>query len=540
MAGTLRYKIAEGLAEFEAIHRLNHRTFAQEIPQHTAVASGRLIDRFHDENTYVVCLDGPDVVGMVAGRAQRPFSLDHKVDDLDHHLPVGTRPVEIRLLAVEPAYRNGTIIARLLSLVSAHFAEQGCDLAVISGTTRAVAMYQRMGFVPFGPLVGAVGAQFQPMYLTAESARHTTWACGPDGSGPANLLPGPVSIAPEVSAAFAAAPVYHRSAEFVDGLTQVHQRLAALVQAPYAQVLVGSGTLANDVVAAQLGLLDSPGLILTHGEFGERLVDHATRFGLDFTVHCRPWGEAFTASELSDRIGQIPSGGWLWAVHCETSTGTLTDLSLLSSLCQAAGVRLAVDCISSIGTVPLDLSTVEYASAASGKALGSLPGLSIVFSRQLAESAPTRIPRYLDLGYYAAMNGVAFTHSSNLVAALAMALEITDWPKRYAALARASTWLRAQLARIGLDTVAPDDQAAPAVITIALPSSLDSVEVGTALRGHGFLIAYESSYLRRRNWIQIALMGRWTWPTLRGLVRGLSESTVAGRATADAGRTACR
>jgi aspartate aminotransferase-like enzyme/ribosomal protein S18 acetylase RimI-like enzyme len=529
MAGTLRYKIADTAMEFEAIHRLNHRTFAQEIPQHAAAADGRLVDRFHDENTYVVCLDGSEVVGMISGRAQRPFSLDRKLDDLDRYLPAGSKPVEVRLLAVDPAYRNRTIIARLVAMVSAHFAERGCDLAVISGTTRAVAMYQRMGFVPFGPLVGAVGAQFQPMYLTAESASHTTWACGPAGTEPENLLPGPVSIAPEVSAAFARPPVYHRSPEFVEHLTRVHERLAALVRAPYAQVLVGSGTLANDVVAAQLSLLDSSGLILTHGEFGERLVDHATRFRLDFTVHSRPWGEAFGATELAERIGRMSKGDWLWAVHCETSTGTLADLPLLSRLCHAAGVRLAVDCISSIGTVPLDLTQVEYASAASGKALGSLPGLSVVFSRHRAEPAPTAVPRYLDLGYYAHMNGVAFTHSSNLVAALATALEITDWPQRYADLARASTWLRAQLGRLGLAVVAESDQAAPAVITIVLPPELDSALLGKAMRGHGFIVAHESSYLRQRNWIQLALMGRWTWPTLRGLVRALGQCT-AGQA----------
>src|SRR5690606_18088405 len=104
---------------------------------------------------------------------------------------------------------------------------------------------------------------------------------------------------------------------------------------------------------------------------------------------------------------------------------------ILSRLCREAGVRLALDCISSVGTVPIDLTGVDFATAASGKALGSFPGLSIVFSRDRPAAAPTRIPRYLDLGAYAAMNGVAFTQSSNLVAALATALAMTDWPARY-------------------------------------------------------------------------------------------------------------
>ena len=40
--------------------------------------------------------------------------------------------------------------------------------------------------------------------------------------------------------------------------------------------------LINDVVAAQLSVQRQPGLILINGEFGRRLADHGTRFGLSF------------------------------------------------------------------------------------------------------------------------------------------------------------------------------------------------------------------------------------------------------------------
>jgi len=102
----LRFKIASTPAEFEAIHRLNHATFALEIPQHAPSPIGRLVDRYHSDNTYVVCLSGNDVVGMVAGRCSRPFSLDQKLRDLDAYLPPHRKAVEIRLLAVAPAYRH--------------------------------------------------------------------------------------------------------------------------------------------------------------------------------------------------------------------------------------------------------------------------------------------------------------------------------------------------------------------------------------------------------------------------------------------------
>ncbi len=172
---SLTLKIAETASEFEAIHRLNYKTFVEEIPQHFRNAERRFVDKFHSENTYAICVKGERLIGMVAGRGTRPYSLDSKLADLDSYLPAGHKVVEVRLLAVERDYRNGPTCCRLIGLISRHFTDQGYDMGVISGFLPQVRLYEHMGFVPFGPLVGAPEAQFQPMYVTLESfARNTT------------------------------------------------------------------------------------------------------------------------------------------------------------------------------------------------------------------------------------------------------------------------------------------------------------------------------------------------------------------------------
>ena len=88
----LIFKIASEEWEFEQIHRLNYRTFVEEIPQHQRNAEGRLVDKFHAENIYIVGLDAGRVVAMVALRGRRPFSLDQKMPDLDRHIPAGFVP----------------------------------------------------------------------------------------------------------------------------------------------------------------------------------------------------------------------------------------------------------------------------------------------------------------------------------------------------------------------------------------------------------------------------------------------------------------
>ena len=186
----------------------------------------------------------------------------------------------------------------------------------------------------------------------------------------------------------------------------------------------------------------------------------------------------------------------------------LNDLTALKALCEKKGVKLCVDCISSIGTTPVNLEGVYFASCASGKGLRSFPGLGMVFYHHELKTSSQRVPRYLDLEVYARNQGVAFTHSSNLVHALHAAIKRVEWPKRYLELMEISNWLRPKLGELGFELVASNAEAAPAVVTIALPGELNSAKIGGQLHEAGFLLScVNSEYLRQRNWIQICTMG---------------------------------
>ena len=52
----LTFKVASEDWEFEQIHRLNYGTFVEEIPQHEGNAEKSLVDTFHGENTYFICV----------------------------------------------------------------------------------------------------------------------------------------------------------------------------------------------------------------------------------------------------------------------------------------------------------------------------------------------------------------------------------------------------------------------------------------------------------------------------------------------------
>ena len=163
---SLIFKMATEPFEFEQIYRLGYDTFVQEIPHYRAGIPGRFVDRFDHENHYAICLHKDWLLGMVAVRGTRPFSLDEKLPNLDRWLPQGHTVCEIRLLAVEKSYRSGRVAQGLFQHLFQYCRTQRYTLAAISGILKQQKLYRHLGFVPFGPPVRTVAAQFQPMYIT--------------------------------------------------------------------------------------------------------------------------------------------------------------------------------------------------------------------------------------------------------------------------------------------------------------------------------------------------------------------------------------
>jgi aspartate aminotransferase-like enzyme len=223
------------------------------------------------------------------------------------------------------------------------------------------------------------------------------------------------------------------------------------------------------------------------------------------------------------KMANVPAPSWVWCAHCETSTGVLNDIAALKQLCAEHGAKLCLDCISSIGTMPVDLSGVYLASCASGKGLRAYPGVAMVFYQHEAQPAPNRLPRYLDLGYYAQEGGIPFTFSSNLLHALHAAVKHVDWEKRFAGVVEMSSVLRTRVLEIGFALVASDTRTSPAVVTITLPPEMNSLKIGGLMQENGYLLSCHSEYLKQRNWIQVCLMGECTLEKVVSLVNALNR-----------------
>ena len=164
---TVKFRLAREPRDLEQVHALHYKAFVEEIPQHAPNENARHIDRFHDENDYIVALDGERVIGSLAVRRKRPFSLDSKLENLDEFLLTGYRrtrsdyglPGAIEYVPSLKArgLNHATFLAGVGPHLSRQLASWQPDVVVSTypGCTLTLAPLRRRGYMKV-PLVSAV------------------------------------------------------------------------------------------------------------------------------------------------------------------------------------------------------------------------------------------------------------------------------------------------------------------------------------------------------------------------------------------------
>ena len=519
-------KIADQQWELDEICQLNHQTFSEEIPQHEKTANGFLVDKFHSDNQYVICLNQGEIVGMVALRDNRPFSLDFKLSSLDDYLPFNSSICEIRLLIIKPKYRNTHVFLYLFKEMFDQCIRKKYDLVVISGILAQQKLYRSLGFVPFGPLVGDE-VKFQPMYSIPEfffKSRHFVGTLKTKLKI-INALPGPVNVRNVVLDEFNKLSESHRSSNFHAIYKKISHSLCKFVNTKEVQIFTGSATLANEVMLSHINALGEKGLILSNGEFGDRIVHQAKCQKIDFLTYKVEFGEEFDICHIEHLLIGEPDLKWVFAVDCETSSGIINNIPEIMKICNRLNIKLLIDCVSTIGIIPLNLENVYMASASSGKGMGSHSGLSMIFFNALLPIPEGTIPLYLDIWYYIRKDGMPFTMNSNSLYALGTAVDSIDIEHKYKVVKEKSIWLRNQVIELNYDVISLKSNALhPAIITIKLPQSISSTEFGQFLTQKNIAISYGSDYLIRQNLIQICLFSEIGKDDLHYIVNVLAKA----------------
>jgi hypothetical protein len=105
-----------------------------------------------------------------------------------------------------------------------------------------------------------------------------------------------------------------------------------------AVVITGSGSAANEAMLSSV-VGDQKILILSNGEFGERLHETSSIYNRHTFILRFPWGEQLDF-EVIDRYLETHAIDVIAVVHHETSSGMLNSLAEVGELAQAHGATL--------------------------------------------------------------------------------------------------------------------------------------------------------------------------------------------------------
>ncbi len=257
---------------------------------------------------------------------------------------------------------------------------------------------------------------------------------------PRRLLvgPGPSNVHPRVLAAQASPLLGHLDPVFLEILDEVQQRLRSLFGTSNAMTLPLSGTGSAGMEACFANLVE-PGdrvLVGVAGVFGERMCDTAARCGAQVTRVDTTPGTILSEDEMIAAIAR-EAPKLVAFVHAETSTGVLQPVEAIARAARDSGALVMLDCVTSLGGLPLALDDWGIDAAYSGtqKCLSCPPGLSPAsFSdRALARVRSRRRPVqswYLDLtllaGYLGGERRYHHTAPISSILALAEGLRLVD------------------------------------------------------------------------------------------------------------------
>jgi aspartate aminotransferase-like enzyme len=315
-----------------------------------------------------------------------------------------------------------------------------------------------------------------------------------------NFSTGPTALHESVRLALTEDPISHRCEEFKLLMHNICSLYIDHFDVKEVLFLTGSGTTANEAMLQQLKMQIRPGLILSNGEFGNRLINQALTNDLDFVVYKKPFGVQFEIDEIEQLLKQR-NIHWILFTHCETSTGIINNLNAIAALCKKYEVLCFVDCISSVGAFKINLSQVAMATASSGKGLCGIAGLAVVFSN-IQLKTNNKIPSCLDLIKYSE-GKVPFTISSGMLKALYTGSKLKLNSENYDCIAEGSNKITHLLEHNGFKTF----NAHSHVFTIISDHPDETIWLANELKKHGLITSSKSEYLQKNNWLQIALFG---------------------------------
>lgn len=336
------------------------------------------------------------------------------------------------------------------------------------------------------------------------------------------LGPGPSMVHPRVLRAMAQPLVGHLDPQFLAVMGEVQELLRFVFQTRNRLTIPVSGTGSAGMEAALCNFIE-PGdevVIGVNGYFGERLCNMAQRYGATVRRLEKAWGEVFSPDEIEAELKKKPAK-LVALVHAETSTGALQPMAGMADIVHRSGGLLVMDCVTSLGGVPVQIDEWDIDIAYSGtqKCLSCPPGLSpLTVGERAAEVLRSRRSPvnnwYLDLTlidrYWGDSRTYHHTAPISMNYALREALRLVyeeGLENRFARHRRHAESLWAGLEELGFTMHVPLEHRLPSLTTPRLPAGLNEQSIRSRLLSeYNIEIAGGLGELAGKVW-RVGLMG---------------------------------
>ena len=306
--------------------------------------------------------------------------------------------------------------------------------------------------------------------------------------------PGPSDVSPRVLAALSRPTIGHLDPEFQRLMEEIKTAISRLFNAPgYACVpLPAPGTAGME--AALMNLLE-PGdraVIAVNGAFGGRMADMAGRAGAEVVIVEHAWGEPVEVARVEAALAGQPTK-LLAFVHAETSTGARSDAASLCAAARRHGALTIVDCVTSLGGIPVDAAGWDADVLYSGtqKCLSAPPGLSPIALSPRAQAAiagrTTKVRNWLFdfnllMSYWGGEGGRTYHHTAPINALYGLheslvALFEEGVQASIVRHARMHEALVAGLEAAGLELLVEAKWRLPQLNTVRVPEGVDEAAV---------------------------------------------------------------
>jgi len=191
----------------------------------------------------------------------------------------------------------------------------------------------------------------------------------------------------------------HRGPEFAELLADVTAGAKRVFETSNdLLVLTSSGSGGLESAVANL---ISPGdevVAAICGNFGERFAGIAAAYGARVVRLAVEWGEPVEPADLAEVLDSHPRASLVLLTHNETSTGLANRLDDLVRVSRQAGRAVALDGVSSVSSMPIEVDRlgIDVAVSASQKGWMAPPGIAFVTvgERAWEMSERARAPRY--------------------------------------------------------------------------------------------------------------------------------------------------